>query len=121
MPTIGWKLTQVTDGRACYMDQRAHLLHEETSNRLETALEEKLHNVHHTMAVDPMPGEKIPCRPASLFGLSDRFKLVVAPTDVARRNIGRSIKSRWIKRLASLREAGRPDFFTPRARPSHGS
>ena len=62
-----------------------------------------------------MLGEKIPGRSASLFGRSDRFKLVVAPTDVARRNIGRSIKSRWIKRPAGLREAGRPDIFVPRA------
>ena len=92
-----------------------------TADRLEIALEEQHHTVHHTLAVDPTPGEKIPGRPASLFGRSDRFKLVVAPTDVARRNIGRSIKSRWIKRLAGLREAGRPDFFTPRAHSSHGS
>ena len=67
------------------------------------------------MAVDPTPGEKIPGRPASLFGRSDRFKLVVAPTDVARRNIGHSIKSQWIKRPAGLREASRPNIFMPRA------
>ena len=36
-----------------------------TSNQLETTLEEQLHVVHHTMAVDPMPGAKIPGWPAS--------------------------------------------------------
>ena len=35
------------------------------SNRREIALEEQHHTVHHTMAVDPLPGEKIPGRPAS--------------------------------------------------------
>ena len=92
MPTVGWKLTQVTDGRACYMDQRAHLLHEETSNRLETAMEAQHHIVHHTMAVYPTPRAKILGRPASLFDQSDQIKLVVTPTDIARRNIGRLIK-----------------------------
>ena len=45
-----------------------------TSNPLETALEEQLHVVHHTMAVDPMPGAKIPGWPASsrLVGLTFR-------------------------------------------------
>ena len=36
-----------------------------TANRLEIALEEQHHTVHHTLAVDPTPGEKIPGRPAS--------------------------------------------------------
>ena len=67
-----------------------------TSNQLETTLEEQLHVVHHTMAGDPMPGAKIPSRPASLFGRSDQIKLAVALSDVARRNIGCSINSRWI-------------------------
>ena len=92
-----------------------------TSNRCETALEEQHHTIHHTLAVDPMPGEKIPGQPASLFGRLNRFKSVVAPTDVARKNIGCSIKSRWIKRPAGLREASWPDFFKPRAHPSHRS
>ena len=76
-----------------------------TSNRREIALEEQHHTVHHTMAVDPMPGDKILGRPASLFGRSDRIKLAVTPTDIARRNIEHLIKSRWIKRPASLWEA----------------
>ena len=84
------------------MDQKAHLPHEEMSNRLEIALEAQHHAVHHTMAVDPMPGEKIPGRPASLFGRSDQVKLVVASTDVARSNIWRTIKNWWIKRPAGL-------------------
>ena len=63
------------------------------SNQLETALEELLHVVHNTMVVDPMPEEGIPSWPhlgrlASLFGRLDQVKLVVAPTDVARKDMG---------------------------------
>ena len=61
-----------------------------------TALGEQHHAVHHTMAVDPTPGEKIPGRPASLFDHFDQIKLEVALTDIARRNIERSIKTRRI-------------------------
>ena len=65
-------------------------------------MEEKLHTVHHTMAVDPTPGERIPGRAASLFGRSDQVKLEVVSTDVARRNMGRSIEGWWIKRPVGL-------------------
>ena len=43
-----------------------------TSNRREIALEEQHHTVHHTMVVDPTPGERIPGQPASprLAGLT---------------------------------------------------
>ena len=65
-------------------------------------LGEQHHTVHHTMAVDPTPGEKIPGRPASLFDHFDQIKLEVVSTNVARRNMGRSIEGRWIKRPAGL-------------------
>ena len=51
-------------------------------------LGEQHHTVHHTMVVDSMPGERIPGRPASLFGRSDQVKLEVVSTDIARRNKG---------------------------------
>ena len=119
-PTIGWKLTQVEGWMSLSHGSKGPPFAWITSNRRGIALEEQHHIVHHTMAVDPTLGDKIPCRPASLFGRSDRIKLTVTPTDIVRRNIGRLIKSRWIKRLAGLREADRPDFFIPRAHPSRG-
>ena len=67
-----------------------------------TTLGEQHHTVHHTMAVDPTPGDKIPGRPASLFGRSDQVKLEVVSTDVARRNMGRSIEGWWIKRPVGM-------------------
>ena len=67
-----------------------------------TTLGEQHYTVHHTMAVDPTPGERIPGRAASLFGRSDQVKLEVVSTDVARRNMGCSIEGRWIKRSAGL-------------------
>jgi hypothetical protein len=47
------------------MDQRAHLFAWITPNRLQTAIEELIHAVNNTMAVDPTPGEKFLGRPAS--------------------------------------------------------
>jgi len=40
------------------------------------------------MVVDPTPEEGIPGEPASLFGRSDQVKLVVAPNNVARKDMG---------------------------------
>ena len=82
---------------------------------------EQHHAIHQTMTVDPTPGEEISGQPphlgwpASFFGHLDQIKLEAALTDVARRNIERSIESRWIKRPAGLREASRPNIFMPRA------
>ena len=50
---------------------------------------------------------------ASLFDRSDKAKLELASTDVARSNIGRTIKNWWIKRPAGLREAGWPYISMP--------
>ena len=51
-------------------------------------LGEQHHTVHHTMVVDPTPEAGIPGGPASLFGRSDQVKLVVAPNNVARKDMG---------------------------------
>jgi len=40
------------------------------------------------MVVDPTPEAGIPGGPASLFGHSDQVKLVVAPNNVARKDMG---------------------------------
>ena len=65
MPTIGWKLTQVEGWMSLSHGSKGPPSVWITSNRCETALEEQHHTVHHTMAADPMPGDKIPGRPAS--------------------------------------------------------
>ena len=84
------------------------------SNRRETALEEQNHTVHHTMAVDPMPGERITGWPA---GLTFR---PIGPSQVGGCFNRRCKKQYWAfdqnsanPRPAGLREAGWPDISTP--------
>jgi hypothetical protein len=78
------------------------------SNRLQTSLKELLHTVHHIMAVDPMPGDKVPGRLASprSAGLTLRLfgpiQLGSYSNRCCKRNPRRPIKSRWIGRSASL-------------------
>ena len=57
------------------MDQKSHLPQEEMSNRLQIALEEKRHIVHHTVAVDLTPGEKLSAPPRPHLP-TDRTKFV---------------------------------------------
>ena len=88
------------------------------SNRLETALEEQLHVVHHRMVVDLMLGAKIPSRPASPrpAGLT---LLPIRPKKVGNR---RCKKEYWVYNQKSvnpssggLRVTDRFDIFTSRA------
>ena len=97
------------------MDQRAHLPHEETSNRLETALGEQHHAIHHTMAVDPTPGEKIPGWPASPRPAGLTFR-PIGPNQVGGCSNRHCKKEYWaFDRRSVDQEAGRPDISMPRA------
>ena len=72
-----WMVVNTSGGMdelvTCLDQRRAHLSHEETSNQLQTALEEQLDIIHHTMVVDPRLGRKSQAdrphlgRPASIF------------------------------------------------------
>ena len=103
------------------MDQRAHFPHEEMSNRLEIALEAQHHAVHHTMAVDPTPGDKIPGRPASSRPAGLTFR-PIGPNQVGGYSNRHCKEEYWVFDQKSVdQEAGRLDIFTPCAHPSHGS
>ena len=92
-----------------------------TSNRRETALEEQHHTVHHTMAVDPTPGDKIQGRPASSRPAGLTFR-PIGPNQVGRYSSRHGKEEYWAFDQKSVdQEAGRPDIFTPCAHPSRGS
>ena len=85
-----------------------------------TALGEQHHAVHHTMAVDLMPGERIPGRPASSrpFGLTF---WQIGPSQVGGCFNRHCKKQYWAfdqnlanPRPTGLREASRPDISMPR-------
>jgi hypothetical protein len=90
IPPIAWKLRQVEGWINWSHGSKDPPFAWITSNRLQTALEELLHTVHHTMVVDPTPGDKFPGRPHFSAVRTKSTWQLVQPTLQAKSQAARS-------------------------------